>query len=725
MAGLARRIHSPRELSSAALVAAAALPLSRLFRPGGFTGVVLTTVILSVAVSWGARRLRVPPQLSLLVSIVAMFWFVSARFYPHTLAFIFPTPASLHAIADGVREGIRQTIDEAVPVPASAQLLMFVAAGAWLSAWLVDAAASIGNPLLALVASIPLFATPGTLIQSERRWVDTGFYIAAAAWVLFSEERAQARRWRTTEDVQSPGWRAGPAVRIALAGLLVVLVLTPLLPGYGAPPLLRSKGPGHRISFNPFVAILPTLQQAPQVGLFTVRTNHPSYMRLTTLEHYNGEVWSQGRTRATIPFGESPILPFEPQLPTQAVEQHVQIQALAGPWLPAEYDPVSVSGVRGLRMETDTRAILLSDLGGLPVGARYDVTSAIPQVSAAELDQPFIYNTTAFSDYLETGGTVPRQVRDIAQRVAGDKPTPYQKALALQDYLRTFTYDERVAAGHSFRTLVEFLTKTKRGYCEQFASSMAIMARTLGIPSRVAIGFGFGRSIGDEMEVTTREAHAWVEIYFPNAGWVAFEPTPRAGVTQIPPYAVPGATGVPTASPTPTASARPTTNPGTPGAQHGPAEDIKNNVKTNHGLPSWAIALIVAGAVIVSLGLAFALWIGVRALRRSRRHDVHSAAAIRYADFLTWCAGAGLGREAGETPTEHAARLGTESSDAVIPLVRLASLADEALWGGNGGVDPEQLGRIADEARAALKATLPRHRRLLAAAGWGRIRAAA
>ncbi|MGZ4139834.1 MAG: hypothetical protein ACXVD8_08255, partial [Actinomycetota bacterium] len=83
------------------------------------------------------------------------------------------------------------------------------------------------------------------------------------------------------------------------------------------------------------------------------------------------------------------------------------------------------------------------------------------------------------------------------------------------------------------------------------------------------------------------------------------------------------------------------------------------------------------------------------------------------------------GRDPGETPSEHAARLGAESSEAVLPLVKLALLADEALWGPNDSVDPDGVARWVDEARDALKETMPRHRRLLAAAGWGRWRPAA
>jgi len=721
MARLAGRFDVPAELPVAALVVAAALPLSRLFRPGGFTGVVLTTVICSIAISWVARRFRFPAVLGLLLSVAGLFWYLSARFYPHSLWGIFPTPASMRAIVTAVHVGMRQTVDEAVPVVASPQLLMFVAAGTWLSTWLADAAALwLGNPLLAIAATIPLFATPSTLLPSQRRWIDTGLYVAAAAWVLFSEERARAKRWRTSES--RLGWRPGPAVRVALVGVLVVVVLAPFLPGYGAPPLLRSRGPGDRIAFNPFIAIQTTLQKQPEAVLFTVRTNRPTYLRLTTLEHYDGVLWRQGNVRASVPIGNSAVLAYEPDLPAQMVRQRYQIQALAGPWIPAAYDPVQVAGVGGLKLETETRSLVLPQANGLPTGAVYTVTSEVPTLTAADLDKPFVYDDQALSDYLQLP-SVPRQIRDIARRVAGDKPTPYQKALALQDYLRTFTYNENVNKDfhHSFKNLVEFLTKAKQGFCEQFAAAMAVMARTLGIPSRIAIGFGLGEQVGDEIRVTTREAHAWVEIYFPGAGWVAFEPTPRAGVALVPPYARTGA-DAPAATPTPTPTTTPTTPPPGPNASHGPPEDLAGPQTTSNGRPAWVIVAVIVGVALGLLVLVAAAFPVVRVIRRRRARGVRSAPVVRYVEFLDWCAGAGLGRHAGETPTEHAARIGRESPDAVEPLERLAVLADEALWAPPNGLDANDVERAADAAREILAGTLSRPKRLLAASGFGRWR---
>jgi len=707
----------PRELPVAALVAAAGLPLSRLFQPGGFTGVVLSVVVLSAVISKIARRLRVPTAVSLLMSIGGLIWFCAARFYPGTLfAGIFPSGSSMHAIADGIRAGVHQTIEEAVPVVASAPLLMFVSAGVWLTMWLADAAAVwVSNPLLSIASTVPLFATPGTLVPSQRRWLDIGLFIAMAAWVLYSDERWRARRWRSPE-VERIGWRAGPAVRLGLIGVVIAVVVAPLLPGWGATPLLQKKGPGSRIAFNPFVAIAPTLRRHPTVVLFTVRTAQPTYFRLTALDHFDGKVWSQTPGQPTEDIGNNQVEP-DVALPGNLITQHIQIFGLAGQWLPASYDPVAVN-VPGIRLEAQTRGLLTADHGELEVGSRFAVESLIPTLTRADLDKPVNYDAVALAQYLQLPSGLPREVRSIARAVAGSQPTPFAKALALQDYLRTFTYDEDVAAGHSFKDIVEFLTTTKRGYCEQFAGSMAVLARALGIPSRVAIGFGFGSRQGDLYTETTREAHAWVEIYFPTAGWVPFEPTPRGGVAQVPNYTAPQV------APEATDSSEPSVKPSQSQAVPPVARD-NPTFKRNNGQGSrtaWVVPVILIGVLVLLVLGSIGFLFGSRTLRRRRAHDASSAVVVRYVEFLSWCAGAGLGKRPGETPAEHAGRLGGFQSDAAPALNRLAELAGEALWAPPNGIDPEEAARVVAEAEAGLSKRLSRRRKVLAAAGWGRWR---
>jgi protein-glutamine gamma-glutamyltransferase len=124
-----------------------------------------------------------------------------------------------------------------------------------------------------------------------------------------------------------------------------------------------------------------------------------------------------------------------------------------------------------------------------------------------------------------------RPLEVVAQRVAGRAKTPYEAVLALESWLRQaggFTYDE--TPPRSKRSpLVDFVTRTKAGYCQHFAGAMAVMLRMLGIPSRVAVGFTSGTRDDGTWVVTDHEAHAWVEVWFAGVGWIPFDPTPGRG----------------------------------------------------------------------------------------------------------------------------------------------------------------------------------------------------
>ena len=122
-------------------------------------------------------------------------------------------------------------------------------------------------------------------------------------------------------------------------------------------------------------------------------------------------------------------------------------------------------------------------------------------------------------------------IRAIADRWTAGAANDYERILAIQDHLSDpsqFIYDKTVPARDDSYTILEFLTTTKRGFCQQFSSAMAVMLRTLGFPSRVAIGYTPGQRDPDTgvYHVTTSELHSWVEVLFPTYGWLAFEPTP-------------------------------------------------------------------------------------------------------------------------------------------------------------------------------------------------------
>src|SRR5207245_1146447 len=126
--------------------------------------------------------------------------------------------------------------------------------------------------------------------------------------------------------------------------------------------------------------------------------------------------------------------------------------------------------------------------------------------------------------------------RNLAVQITRGKATEYDKALALQNYLRNppFVYSTNTTLSHSERAIEEFLFNTKKGYCEQFSGSYAVLARSIGLPTRIAVGFTAGSAEGDTFKVLNEHAHAWPEVFFPNVGWVAFEPTPGRAPPGVP-----------------------------------------------------------------------------------------------------------------------------------------------------------------------------------------------
>jgi hypothetical protein len=215
-------------------------------------------------------------------------------------------------------------------------------------------------------------------------------------------------------------------------------------------------------------------------------------------------------------------------------------------------------------------------------GLTYDVTSSSPRLTPQDLTGTAGEIPRAIREEYEQlpAGFSPRVV-ELARSTAQGAATPYAQAKALQDLLRTFTYDLTVPAGHSDDALETFLFDTRRGYCEQFAGAYAAMARAIGLPARVAVGFTPGEQDPNDptlFRVRGEHAHAWPEVYFAGAGWVAFEPTPGRGMPGAEPYTgVPeqqAATGQPGTATT-LATTVPSETPGsTPGTTPGRSPEV-------------------------------------------------------------------------------------------------------------------------------------------------------
>jgi hypothetical protein len=132
------------------------------------------------------------------------------------------------------------------------------------------------------------------------------------------------------------------------------------------------------------------------------------------------------------------------------------------------------------------------------------------------------------SRYLQLPDGLPDRVLVLARGLTATGPTPYDRALAIRDYLRRFPYTLDLPAPPPGRDVVDyFLFDLQRGYCDYFATAMVVLARAAGVPARLAVGYASGLydPLAAHYVVTEANAHAWVEVYFPGYGWVEFEPT--------------------------------------------------------------------------------------------------------------------------------------------------------------------------------------------------------
>jgi transglutaminase-like putative cysteine protease len=639
--------------------------------------------------------------------------------------------------------GLAAISEQAAPVTVTTEFVLLTCAGAWAVATAADGLAfRARQPLLALVPALGLFVFPAVIRPSSPAWYTTWFLLGAAGMLLF-EGRARLATWgRWVSSARSrpgAGWRLPltPAAQtgrwLALAAGLCALTLPWLLPGYGQPGSLDVKqhtGSDTGVALNPFVSLRTRLTAQENVPMFRARTTQRERWRLMVYDRFDGTKFapsSDPRANLVDFAGPAPG-ELDPDLRVTQVTQEVEIQELGSFWLPAATVPVRVDAGRPVLANQSFASLTINQR--LRRGFSYTVVSQVPQIEAADLAGPVDYQDyPELQPYIETG-SLDAEVRERARAVvdAKDADTPFEEALAIQDYLRSdeFRYSLNVpalsAGGNQLR---RFLTEVREGYCEQFAIAMAVMAREVGIPSRVAVGFTQGEIVDQTWtQVATHDAHAWPELWFPKAGWVPFEPTPRAdGTVTLPIYTTPagrvpgGQDGVTTQPTTPGGTA--TTNPRTQAPEPLPAgeSDPLAGGGADRGLLE---------RPVVRAGLALALLVGLvpavkwgrnlLARRRAARRP-RDAVAESYAELTSWARDAGLGRRGAETPAAYARRLRGDFDADADPLVELTGLFE---WAEYARAEPgpdqaDQARQLARSARSSLAGRLGWRRRLVAA----------
>ena len=640
-------IREQMTLAAALAVGLATSALWPLYENGSWLLRVLGAILTVMVCGLLTRRSGLPRTLQPLIALLALAGYLVVTFAGATLDYgLVPTGRTLDVLRDLVNAGRADIAAYGPPVPTTKGLVFLTAAGVGglalvvdLIAVVLDRAAIAGLPLLAL------FAIPSAVLTDGLG--GTPFALGAVGWLglLLVEGSDRVGRWGTPMRSSVPGTRGedsslgrvGRRIGAAAVGLSVVVPL--VIPGLDHSLLGGGNGSGSgkgggsstTRTYNPLTTLQGQLSLEPALELFQYVTDdpQPDYLRMTTLDKWNGAGWeastltakregSQVQKGIAVPVGEDgPHRTFNMRV--AITDNNLKVY-----WLPLPFGPRKVD-VEGLWLWDPKSQTVFSAKRSTADLPAYDVQASrvIPDRNALSLAAVGSVPPEIRKAY-GTQIKVAPYVTALTQSILNGKITQYDKATALQAYFTEakngYTYNVNASPATENQDKLEAFLKGKQGFCEQYATAMAAMLRVAGIPSRVAVGFtpGVALSKPGTYSVTTSQAHAWPEAWFAGTGWVRFEPTPAASGATVPAYSTPvrvtplttpGSSASPTPGPTATrvqtgrlpneALDQPTASPGSQGGKVG-------------GVPLWiAVPVLVASLAVTPLLLTL--------LRRRRR----------------------------------------------------------------------------------------------------------
>jgi transglutaminase-like putative cysteine protease len=659
-------------IAATALTLAVGLGFGRLFSNGSFVGPIVVAVVVTHGVAFWCRRNDLPTPAAAIASLGATGVTAAWTILGHTTAYGIPLPYTLRVAVDelGLAREAFQLVKAPTSVTAGFLIALVLALG--VAAFMTDwAAFRLHTPIEALVPPLTLFVFTSALADGRSRaFAVIVFVTCALTFIAVHGSSARGRiAWFGGRAASGRGLLARSGAIIGGSALLLGLIVGPVLPGASQTPLLRYKnrgipGPTSRSTVSPLVDIRGRLVEQSDVEVFTVESGSKAYWRLTSLDTFNGKIWQSNTkyrpTKGSLGTDE----PLVSQVPSTRTHQVFRVRALASIWLPAAFRPQEVRGINSVSYNADT-ASLITD-SPTTDGYSYTIDSAVPSLTPAQLQTaPAEAPADIANRYLQLP-SIPARVVSEAHRVVRNAHTPYEQAKALQDYFRSgrFTYDLNVVPGHDESAIERFLFTTRRGYCEQFAGVYAVLARAVGLPARVAVGFTPGDPQAGVFHVRDRNAHAWPEVYLHGFGWVAFEPTPGRGAPGSESY-----TGVREAqdtsgtSATNTTAAAPTTTAPHDATPSTVAPSGNRNVQTGKGSTStsqgpsaaawWFLSILLLALAYCTI-VPLVLWRAGH--RRARGAGGREAVVIAWTRTTTVLAQAGVRKRSAETVTEFAAR---------------------------------------------------------------------
>jgi transglutaminase-like putative cysteine protease len=740
-----RRARFLAPIALVALSVVAALSLGRVVDSSRFVLPVVGAALLPHALGAVVRWRGWPVWIGWTLAVVGLVVYVVVGLEPSTLGSGFPAD-TWHALDTQLSGGWHLLRTAPAPAPTTDGAILLAVLAVWLMAALADWLAFRRQTALAAISpALVFFVWTSTLGTDDHQLLLTAaFCVATGAFVLAQNLALldQRRSWLVSQRGARPHWLT-PATVLGGAAIVVALVVAPLVPGSSDDPLLDVAGTGrdgsgghsYNPSIPPFVDINEKLKSVDDVELFTVKSDVADYWRIAALDTYspdNGGSWTLSAE------GDDSVgVGLPSTAPAGTLVQQFDISRLGERWLPAAYEPKAITLPDTLVVKSSGTIVADADE---VTGLRYQVASKLPPLSTAEVDQAERDATTAtppagLQRYLQLPPTADiAEITRIAETVTADARTPYAKAEALRDYFRSgeFIYDTNVDDRDDGPAILAFL-RDKRGFCVQFASAYAVMARALGIPARVAVGFTPGKLVDGRYHVSSHDAHAWPEIYLSGLGWThLFDPTPdnrtrsdMAGGAALP-SEDPSTGATATTLPPPTQSTVPTTGGGgTPSGPGGPAAPGTTPVaptlapasNTSSGTGAWLPVLLVVGAIVLLVGAYVGAVLGLKRRRRARRRraaDPVLAVRGAWAEALDRLHEADVAPRPAQTPLDLAASVpaGTTLATAQ-PMHDLARVYGAARYG-DGSLAPDDAREAwasVDELERALDDGVPWARR--------------
>jgi Transglutaminase-like enzymes, putative cysteine proteases len=399
-------------------------------------------------------------------------------------------------------------------------ILRFVRAGAWAIA-VVPAPVFLSWALLSAGRYVLSAAAGGVALGLVILTGDASLITALTGVVGFLVTVAAA-----TVNQYDGGIDQFDTIIVLLSVIIVLSTSVSAVPGSGNSPLVPEKTPqtvdASLTSADQRIEVLGSIDLSPQVR-FTVESSRPSYWRTGAYNRYTGDGWV--RTGEAQPYRgqlSSPPGSSQPVQQTITTQQPISI-------LPAAWKPIRIEGSAASQATVTTQGGLVPRTS-LNANTEYTVTSRLPLWTPAQLRRagtayPAEIDETYREVPADTSDRVTQRTNQIIANASAD--TVYDASIAIERYLEENKQYSLSVSKPDGNTAESFLFEMDAGYCVYYASTMAVMLRTQGIPTRFVTGYTPGERIDSNTHVVRGlNSHAWVEVYFPDAGWVRFDPTP-------------------------------------------------------------------------------------------------------------------------------------------------------------------------------------------------------